>query len=209
MGYDAKRVIQTTGMILRPSFYRPQAIDRPARLAELGLDAAQPTGLVMFGGNGSNEMLKIAKELSYRQLILVAGHNTGLAKKLEALPSLTKHVVLGFTKDINQFMQLSDYFMGKPGPGSLSEAVHMGLPVITFQNSLTMPQERYNTLWVKEKKLGKIIKSVKELQVAVDELLHDLSAFKSNVQKINNRAVYEVVDAMSDILGAQNQAGAL
>jgi UDP-N-acetylglucosamine:LPS N-acetylglucosamine transferase len=85
----------------------------------------------------------------------------------------------------------------------------MGLPVITFQNSLTMPQERYNTLWVKEKKLGKIIKSVKELQVAVDELLHDLSAFKSNVQKINNRAVYEVVDAMSDILGAQNQAGAL
>jgi hypothetical protein len=209
MGYDAKRVIQTTGMILRPSFYRPQAIDRPARLAELGLDAAQPTGLVMFGGNGSNEMLKIAKELSHRQLILVAGHNTGLAKKLEALPSLAKQVVLGFTKDINQFMQLSDYFMGKPGPGSLSEAVHMGLPVITFQNSLTMPQERYNTLWVKEKKLGKIIKSVKELQVAVDELLHDLSAFKSNVQKINNRAVYEVVDAMSDILGAQNQAGAL
>lgn len=207
MGYDAKRVIETTGMILRPSFYHSQAFDRQARAAELGLDDVLPTGLVMFGGHGSSDMLKIAKELSHRQIIFVTGHNAALAKKLKALSTSDKHVVIGFIKEIHQIMQLSDYFIGKPGPGSLSEAVHMGLPVITFENSLTMPQERYNTLWVKEKKFGKVIKSVTDLKVAVDELLGDLPAFKLNVQKINNRAVYEVVDVLSNLMRAPDHAG--
>ena len=87
-------------------------------------------------------MLKIAKALPDQQLIFVAGHNTTLARKMAAQSASSRHLVLGFTKDIDLYMQLSDYFVGKPGPGSLSEAVHMGLPVITFLNASTMPQER-------------------------------------------------------------------
>ena len=41
-------------------------------------------------------------------------------------------------------MQLADFFIGKPGPGSISEAVQQGLPVIVVDNAWTMPQERYN-----------------------------------------------------------------
>jgi UDP-N-acetylglucosamine:LPS N-acetylglucosamine transferase len=145
-------------------------------------------------------MLKIAKALPDQQLIFVAGHNSALAQKMAAQSSSVQHRVLGFTKDIDQLMQLSDYFVGKPGPGSLSEAVHMGLPVITFRNAATMPQERYNTTWVEENQLGKVIGSVSELPGAVAAVLCDLPKFRQNVQDINNQAVFEVVAALKKIM---------
>ena len=82
---------------------------------------------------------------------------------------------------IDHVMQLSDYFVGKPGPGCLSEAVHKGLPVITFRSAATMPQERYNTVWVQENKLGKVIPSARELRHAVEDLLNDLPVFQLHV----------------------------
>lgn len=198
--YEQKWITKTSGMILRPSFYRKQQVNRLFHLKELGLDTERPTGLVMFGGNGSNEMLKISKELSAHQLIFISGHNTDWAKKIESQATLAKHVAMGYVKNIDHVMQLSDYFVGKPEPTSLSEAVHMGLPVITFRSAATMPQERYNTVWVQEKKLGKVIPSIRELRNAVEDLLKDLPVFQLHVQKINNTALFEVVEALSRIM---------
>ena len=67
-----------------------------------------------------------------------------------------------------------NFFIGKPGPGSLSEAVHMGLPVITFRNTATMPQERYNATWVEENQLGRVIGSVNDLPGALIHLRNAL-----------------------------------
>ena len=198
-GYDAESIIRTSGMILRPGFYSKRCLDKAERFAEIGLDPQRPTGLVLFGGHGSNDMLKIAKALPDQQLIFVAGHNTTLARKMAAQSASSRHLVLGFTKDIDHYMQLSDYFVGKPGPGSLSEAVHMGLPVITFLNASTMPQERYNTTWVEENQLGKVIASLADLPQAVDEILSHLQDYKSKVQKLNNQAVFEIVDALEGL----------
>ena len=201
-GYQSHQLTQTSGMILRPAFYRTTSIDRDQVCAELGLNPTKPTGLVMFGGNGSNQMLRIAKDLSDTQLILVCGHNAALAKKIEALAPSAKHVVLGFTSEVDRIMRLSNFFIGKPGPGSLSEAIHMGLPVITFKNALTMPQERYNTTWVRENELGIVVSSIREIKAAAQELIAKLPAFQENVARIDNRAVFEVVDALEKIIEA-------
>ena len=199
-GYQSHQLTQTSGMILRPAFYRTAPIDRDQVCAELGLNPTKPTGLVMFGGNGSNQMLRIAKDLSDTQLILVCGHNAALAKKIEALAPSAKHVVLGFTSEVDRIMRLSNFFIGKPGPGSLSEAIHMGLPVITFKNALTMPQERYNTTRVRENELGIVVSSIREIKAAAQELIGKLPAFQENVTRIDNRAVFEVVDALEKII---------
>ena len=58
---------------------------------------------------------------------------------------------------IPYFMSLSDFFIGKPGPGSISEALAMKLPVIVERNSWTLPQERYNADWVLEKDVGIVV----------------------------------------------------
>jgi UDP-N-acetylglucosamine:LPS N-acetylglucosamine transferase len=199
-GYQSHQLTQTSGMILRPTFYRTSPVDRDQVCAELGLNSTKPTGLVMFGGNGSNQMLRIAKDLSDTQLILVCGHNAALAKKIEALAPPAKHVVLGFTSEVDRLMRLSNFFIGKPGPGSLSEAIHMGLPVITFKNALTMPQERYNATWIRENALGIVVSSIREIKAAAQELIEKLPAFQENVARIDNRAVFEVVEALEKII---------
>ena len=67
--------------------------------------------------------------------------------------------VVGFSSEIPYFMSLSDFFIGKPGPGSITEAIKMKLPVIVERNAWTLPQERYNADWVKEKRCGIVLDS--------------------------------------------------
>ena len=199
-GYQASQITEVSGMILRPSFYQLLAKDRLGVCAEFGFDPIKPIGLVMFGGNGSTQMLRIAKDLCDQQLILICGNNAALAKKIQSVNVKEKHVVLGYSSEVARLMQNSDFFIGKPGPGSLSEAVHMGLPVITFKNALTMPQERYNTTWVLENQLGLVVGATKEVKAAVESLVAELPHFKKNVAAIQNQSVFEVVAALDTIL---------
>jgi UDP-N-acetylglucosamine:LPS N-acetylglucosamine transferase len=154
----------------------------------------------MFGGQGSKAMLSIARQLDNTQLILVCGHNATLAEQLRALPSRTTHLVLGYTPDIAATMQLADFLIGKPGPGSLSEAVRSGLPVIVARNAWTMPQERYNTQWVRENGLGLVLSSFRRIDTAVTELLDRLDDFKSATRRLDNQALFEVPEILAGIL---------
>ena len=115
-------------MIIRPDFYDERRIDRRAALRGLGLDPDRPTGIVMFGGHGSRVMRGIARRLAGTQLIMICGHNAELESQLRAMPAVAPRVVVGFTPEIRHYMQLSDFFIGKPGPGSISEAVHRVCP---------------------------------------------------------------------------------
>jgi 1,2-diacylglycerol 3-beta-galactosyltransferase len=99
-------------------------------------------------------------------------------------------------------MHLADFFIGKPGPGSISEALQMGLPAIIECNRKTMPQERYNATWLEEHELGLVLRDFKEIADAVRHLLADgrLDAFRENAKRLSNRAVYEVPDIFAEIL---------
>ena len=167
MGHDKRRVYQTSGMILKPSFYRKPELDRAAERMKLGLRPDLPTGIVMFGGQGSASMLEIAKRLeqssSQLQLIFLCGHNLELAAKLRNLGLTKPAVIEGFTTQVDYFMALADFFIGKPGPGSISEALQFGLPVIVEHNARTMPQERYNGTWLVEKRLGMVVPDFREI----------------------------------------------
>ncbi|MFY7855301.1 MAG: MGDG synthase family glycosyltransferase, partial [Rubrivivax sp.] len=152
-GVPAARVHRVHGMILRPEFHFPPAIDRAAERAALGLPTDAPVGLVLFGGTGSRVMAQIARELPDVPLILMCGRNEALAQRLRddaARSPAAARVVVGHTAEVARWMQRADFFIGKPGPGSLSEAVQMGLPVLTTRNAWTMPQERWNTEWVQQ-----------------------------------------------------------
>jgi 1,2-diacylglycerol 3-beta-galactosyltransferase len=98
-------------------------------------------------------------------------------------------------------MSLADFFIGKPGPGSISEAVAMGLPVIVERNIWTLPQERYNADWVLERNAGMVLPNFREIGGAVERLLRDLPRYQAAVKQIHNRAVFEIPDMLERILG--------
>lgn len=200
-GHDPTRVHATSGMILRPEFYEAPVVDRAGERQRLGLDPQRPTGIVLFGGHGARTMLGIAERLADTQLILVCGHNERLAEALRALPHRAPRLVLGYTSDIPAYMRLADFFVGKPGPGSVSEAVQMGLPVIVVANRLTMPQERYNAQWIRENGLGIVHGSFRRIDSAVAQLLQQLDRFQSQVRGHENKALYEVPQILARIAG--------
>jgi UDP-N-acetylglucosamine:LPS N-acetylglucosamine transferase len=201
------RVHETSGMIINPNFYRGLKFDRRAEMLRLNLDPDRPTGMVMFGGHGSRVMRGISKRLDDVQLILACGHNTVLADQLRAKPSCAPRLVVGFTTKISHYMQLSDFFIGKPGPGSISEAVQQGLPVIVVRNAWTMPQERYNTEWVEENGLGVVLDSFKAVRAGVAQVAGHLDLYRAGVKRMRNRAVFEIPGILERILAAPARVG--
>ena len=198
LGHKDDSIFGTSGMILHPRFYEPQQMDRTAERKKLGLDPDLPTGIVLFGGYGSWKMLRILRRINQTslpvQLILICGKNEKLAQSLRKEKSRIPMHVEGFTTQIPHFMALSDFFIGKPGPGSISEALSKHLPVIIDCNAWTLPQERYNAQWVREKGVGIVVPSHRKTAAAVAELLKpgELDRFRSTAAGMNNQAVFEI-----------------
>jgi 1,2-diacylglycerol 3-beta-galactosyltransferase len=195
-------VHETSGMIINPGFYRDLKLDRRAEMRRLGLDPDRPTGIVMFGGHGSRVMRGIAKRLEDVQLIMVCGHNALLAEQLRALKPSAPRAIVGFTSQMSYYMQLSDFFVGKPGPGSISEAVQQGLPVVVVRNVWTMPQERYNTEWVEDNGVGVVLDSFKTIRAGVAQVAKHIDLYRAGVKRTHNRAVFEIPDILEGILTA-------
>ena len=212
-GYTDDELFHASGMILNPRFYEPRMADLVAERVKLGLKPDVPTAMVMFGGFGSKVMLEIADRLDASglnlQLLFICGRNEKLAEALRAKPVKLPRFVEGFTKNVNTYMQASDFFIGKPGPGSVSEALAMQLPVIVECNAWTLPQERYNAAWVLENNVGFVLKSFREVVPAVAKLVEPetLARYRANAAGMNNQAVFEIPGFLQTVF-ARTAAGA-
>jgi len=207
MGKDSSQIFATSGMILRPDFYQEDGTDPDALRRELNLRADLPTGMLLFGGFGSNAMYEIVERLEAAevplQLIAICGRNEKLAEKFRARAWKLPLHILGFTKEVHRLMRAADFLIGKPGPGSVAEAMVRKLPVILECNAWTLPQERYNTEWVKEKKVGIVLGNFGEIVSGVKQLLEAgaLEEFRANTAALNNRAIFEIPEIFAKLLG--------
>jgi len=208
IGIPNDRILRTSGMILSPRFYEPLRIDRDAELTRRGLRSDLRTGLVMFGGEGSQDMLKIARALNGAsvnvQIILICGKNEVLARELRAMEQRVPMFVEGFTREIPVYMELSDFFIGKPGPGSLSEALAKKLPVIVQKNAWTMAHERYNAEWIEHLGAGIVIDNFsRDIVRAVERMLlpANYASYRRCASATRNHAVYEIPEMLNKILG--------
>lgn len=212
LGHHRDHVFLASGMVMKPRFYEKRAVDRIQERKKLALDPNLPTGIVLFGGHGSSIMLDIVKRLdrgkSEMQLILICGKNQKLLAKLRTLETETRFPIFahGFTQEIDYYMSLADFFIGKPGPGSISEALQFHLPVIVECNGRTLPQERYNAQWVTENRLGIVLKNFRDIASGVEKLLDSatFAELRNNAQAYSNRALLEIPGFLEQILEASN-----
>ena len=207
LGLPESRIRRSSGMIVHPRFYTPLEVDRAAERKRHGLRADLPTGLVLFGGEGSSEMLRIAKSLDRSglplQLILLCGHNQTIRGELRQMTKRSPMLIEGFTREVPYYMELADFFIGKPGPGSISEALCKRLPVIVQRNAWTMAQELYNTEWVEEKGVGLVVSDFgRSLTEAVQTLLEPAAyeSFRQRTAAVPNYAVFEIPEMVASML---------
>jgi len=206
-GHDEAHIFQTSGMILRPDFYARDTVDPVALRQEMGLRNDLATAIVLFGGHGSKVMYDLTERLNAAglplQLLLICGRNEELARKLRAQKWKMPVHVVGFTKEIHKLMRAADFLIGKPGPGSIAEAMVRKLPVLIECNAWTLPQERYNAAWVSEKRVGIVLKSFREVVEGVRQMLEParLAEFRKNVAALDNRAIFEIPEMLARLLG--------
>jgi len=205
-GHDRDHVFLASGMVMKQKFYEKVSVDRIAERKRLGLGPDLPTGIVLFGGHGSKVMLEIVKRLNASsaqlQLILICGKNQKLQNAIKSLRTRFPLFAEGFTQNVDYYMALSDFFIGKPGPGSISEALQFHLPVIVECNAATLPQERYNAQWVTEKKMGIVLKSFREISAGVEQLLEPatFAELRASASTYKNNALYEIPEFLEQIV---------
>src|ERR1700686_4103105 len=206
MDHDQQHIFKTSGMIVRPEFYARENVDPRELRQQMGLRQDLPTAIVLFGGYGSGVMHQIARRLDRAnvpvQLILICGRNEKLAARFRAEPWEFPVHVVGFTKEVHRLMCAADFMIGKPGPGSIAEAMVRQLPVLIECNAWTLPQERYNAEWVKEKEVGIVLDNFRSVADGVRKIVEPatLSRLKNNVKALNNQALFEIPEILAGLM---------
>ena len=214
LGLAGERIFRTSGMVLHPRFYPRAGPERRALLRqELGVPEGAFAVLVMFGGKGSPEMHPLCVGLLEAspswQVIAVCGDNPRLFQVLAEVEAESGGRLhrLPFTDRVADLLAASDLLVTKPGPGSLAEAFHLGIPSVVCGNAHTIPQERYNVRLVEREGLGIAVRHWREMPAAAAALATDadrLSRLRRNLGALpDNRAVYDVLDIVARAVAAR------
>jgi len=111
--------------------------DRGIVAAELGLDGNRPTILFSFGNQGSQAIVQYLLALDLigvpLNVIVATGHNARLKTRLELGKGLFQKlriVPLGFARNMNELIAVSDICLIKPGPATMMECMHFRKPIV-------------------------------------------------------------------------------
>jgi len=198
--------IKVLGLPIDPTFVHKDREKAELREKVHHLSPRFFTVLLMGGGEGGGKMYKIVKSLSDAklniQLIIIAGRNEKLEKRLktEADKFHFPIKVYGFTNEVPELMSESDMIITKAGPGTISEALAMNLPMII--TSWLPGQEEGNVHFVKTRDVGRVEKDPEKVAKAIQELQENREEFeqmKKNIAKV--RRPHASFDIAKLILG--------
>jgi len=127
--------LKVIGLPVAEHFSQNEITPRDLRL-RLDWPLDEPVVLIMGGGEGMGQIETIAAAIDEARqpvtLVIVAGRNKALRQRLEARSWKTPTRVYGFVQEMPDFMHAADILLTKAGPGTISEAISAGLPVILF-----------------------------------------------------------------------------
>lgn len=189
-------VHRTDGLLVRPAFLQQHHAGRADQRRALGLDPDRLTLCMLYGGQGSPRMHALAQAMrripAAAQAIFLCGRNTALADALRAAALPFPHVVQGFTDSVPSWLGLADVFVGKPGPGSMSEALALGVPVL-LDASKVLPQERFNLRWAVDASVGETFADPPGFVAAVERFAcGGLAPYAAAARGHRNRAAEQI-----------------
>ncbi len=133
-GLEPERV-HLLGMPIDPKFTKPLASKEELR-RKLELEPGLPVVLLVGGGEGSGGLFASVRSIAQArlpvQLLVVTGRNRRLYARLQRIRSSLRvpAKIFGFVNTMPELMRAADVIVTKAGPGTISEALACGLPII-------------------------------------------------------------------------------
>jgi 1,2-diacylglycerol 3-beta-galactosyltransferase len=133
-GLKAEQV-SVVGLPVADRFCQPVGSKQSLR-AQLNWPQDLPIVLLVGGGEGMGPLEKTAQAINSAQLpaalVVICGRNVSLKKRLESVRWDIPTLIYGFTREMPAFMQAADILVTKAGPGTISEALNAGLPMVLY-----------------------------------------------------------------------------
>jgi 1,2-diacylglycerol 3-beta-galactosyltransferase len=130
--------------------------DRGTIRARLGWPQDRPIIVLVGGGEGMGPLEGIASAISEARLqaglVIITGRNGKLRERLSARTWPMPTFIDGFVREMPDYMSAADILVTKAGPGTISEALNAGLPLILY--SRLPGQEEGNVTYVVEEGAG-------------------------------------------------------
>ncbi|NMC81059.1 MAG: glycosyltransferase [Chloroflexi bacterium] len=131
----APEQLEVIGLPVADRFCQPGG-DRNELRARLGWPQDQPVVLLVGGGDGMGPMEQVAHAIDHARLpaalIVIAGRNQALRNRLENHSWSIPVRVYGFVREMPDFMRAADILVTKAGPGTITEALIAGLPMVLY-----------------------------------------------------------------------------
>jgi processive 1,2-diacylglycerol beta-glucosyltransferase len=178
--------IATIGLPIRAEFFVEK--DVAALRAEFEIPSHKPVVLIVIGGQGGDVALEYAKTIGSTQLgvhlIVCAGKNKSLAEELTLiqLHPTNSMRIMEFTNRISDLMAISDLIITKPGPGTVTEAMTMRLPILIDSTSPILSWEKVNIDLIMHYGIGDFIENFDEVETLLREFLFD-SELRQSMQE--------------------------
>jgi len=171
----AEARVRVVGLPVAQRFCQP-AGDRAALRAELDWPDDRPMVLLMGGGEGMGPLFETATAIAMPggefALAVICGRNRRLKQELEAQDWPMPIRIYGFEKRIPQMMQAADLLVTKAGPGTITEAINAGLPMVIY--SRLPGQEDGNVSYVMNQGVGTWAPGPERSAASVHKWLGDL-----------------------------------
>lgn len=203
-----RNTIYNIGIPINPEFFKKYNSQKT--LEDIGLSSNKKTILIMGGSLGIGKIEHIYKQLLFLdkdiQIIIVAGRNKKLYDELIKIRDTfqTKPTyIIGFTDNVNKYMQACDLLISKPGGLTVTEALICGVPLAIF--SPIPGQEEKNAQFLLKYNLAINLNESKNSIDAIDYLISNeakLQEMKDSCREFSKPQVgenlYNILKALLD-----------
>lgn len=143
------------GLPISNKFLRTE--EKASLRRKLGWPPNRPVVLIVGGGEGMGPLFNTARAIMYTSpecaLVVITGRNEKLRHQMETVEWTVPTRIYGFVSNMPEFMNAADILVTKAGPGTISEALACGLPMVLY--SRIPGQEDGNVRYVVEEGAGR------------------------------------------------------
>ena len=200
--------LRVVGLPVAQRFCQPTG-DRAALRAELDWPGDRPMVLLMGGGEGMGPLFDVATAIAGPggafALAVVCGRNRRLKEQLEAQDWPMPTRIYGFEQRIPQMMQAADLLVTKAGPGTITEAINAGLPMVLY--SRLPGQEDGNVSYVVDQGVGTWSPGAERAAASVHQWLQDPRAIQQAAAVCRRIARPAAALQIAQMIAAQLRVG--